>query len=224
MSRARNAERLILGLAIASLASLLVALAVGVHPFAETPTDFSAATRFCVRLLTAGGIAGLFTTSLIAGLLAAQLTVVVIAFVRGQRKLGRLRLALSALPEVRPTAPLRRALERVGLTNRVVVVDSPEPFAFTMGFLDARVYVSTETLRRLTMAELEAVLWHEKHHLEARDPLKLQLLSAIRAAFGYVPALHYLSRLVSRSREYDAEKYGQPPRPGWRSGKTCRAY
>lgn len=205
MKRTVGAGHLIVLLTAASLASLIAALAIGAHPFAEASAGISAAGRLCARLLTAGRTSALLATSLAAAALAVHLLAAALALGRGWRKREHLRLLLSALPQVPPGDGLSRALERAGLAERVVLVQSPEPFAFTMGLLKARVYLSTEAVRRLSGEELEAVLWHERRHLEARDPLKLHLLSAVHGAFGYLPALPYLSELFLRRREFEAD-------------------
>lgn len=205
MRRLGAAEGLILLLAAAALGSLVTAVLIGAHPLAEAPARVSSAGRLCLRLLTAGGETGLAAAALALGILLVHAAAAALAFGRGQRGRERLRLALSALPEAEPPAELARALERVGLGSRVTLVESEEPFAFTLGLLRPRVYLSTAAARRLTVQELEAVLWHERRHAEARDPLRMQVLAVLRAAFGYLPALRYLSQHFLRSREYEAD-------------------
>lgn len=51
------------------------------------------------------------------------------------------------------------------------VVDSPRPFAVTVGWLRPRVVVSTALVERLTPAQLDVVVSHERAHAERRDAL-----------------------------------------------------
>jgi bla regulator protein blaR1 len=53
------------------------------------------------------------------------------------------------------------------------LVDDPAPEAFCAGFLRPRVYVSRGALELLTANQLCAVVEHEHHHRQMRDPLRL---------------------------------------------------
>lgn len=61
-----------------------------------------------------------------------------------------------------------RSLE---LPSGAGVVDSPRPFAVTVGWLRPRVVVSTALVERLTPAQLDVVVSHEHAHAERHDAL-----------------------------------------------------
>jgi Zn-dependent protease with chaperone function len=68
--------------------------------------------------------------------------------------------------------------------RRVLVVPNPEPLAFCAGLLHPRIYVSTGALERLRERELAAVVAHEAHHADRRDPLRILVARAIGDAYS----------------------------------------
>ncbi len=86
---------------------------------------------------------------------------------------------------------------RLGLKDKVCLLDSEVPFCFCAGFISPRIYLSRGMVEKLEPQELEALLLHEKHHLESYDPLKILLGKLVVAALFFIPALrdileHYL--------------------------------
>ena len=100
------------------------------------------------------------------------------------------RSALGALPRQAIPTALSLAAERTGL-SRVVLLSSTSPVAFCTGFLWPTVFVSAGLLSRLEPAELDAVLVHERHHAERRDPLRRIVMSAMRDALFFLPLLEW---------------------------------
>ncbi|HEY6890338.1 MAG TPA: M48 family metalloprotease [Solirubrobacter sp.] len=66
----------------------------------------------------------------------------------------------------------------------VLVVPSARPMAFCSGLWRPRVYVSTAAVERLGADELAAVVTHEAHHAERRDPLRILVARAIGDAYS----------------------------------------
>lgn len=100
------------------------------------------------------------------------------------------RRALGALPSQAIPTALSLAAERTGL-SRVVVLSSSSPVAFCAGFLRPTVFVSAGLLSRLERSELDAVLVHERHHAERRDPLRRMVMGAIKDALFFLPLLEW---------------------------------
>lgn len=78
--------------------------------------------------------------------------------------------------------------ERVDLVARldggVSIVEHDVPVAYCVpGMSGSRIVVSRSTLTRLTPAELEAVLGHERSHLRARHDLVLEAFTVLHLAF-----------------------------------------
>ena len=100
----------------------------------------------------------------------------------------------------------------------VRVVDVAAPLAFCAGWLHPRIYVSTETLNRLSERELRAVLAHEQHHRARRDPLRLAVGRVLSQALFFLPVLRALHERYGDVAELTAdaaalEATGGAPRP-----------
>ncbi len=121
---------------------------------------------------------------------------------RGGRALGKLlRSARRPVP-----APLRAAASDVGILDRLEVVATDEAFAVTHGLIRPRVLVSTGLVETLGPAELAAVLVHERHHVQRRDPLRL-LAARLVAGYGwYLPVLGWWARRFALGRELAADR------------------
>ncbi|MDA0181169.1 M56 family metallopeptidase [Solirubrobacter phytolaccae] len=68
--------------------------------------------------------------------------------------------------------------------REVAVVPGSAPRAFCSGLARPRVYVSQGALARLGERELAAVVAHEAHHADRRDPLRLLVARAIGDAYS----------------------------------------
>lgn len=87
----------------------------------------------------------------------------------------------------------------------VVRVDSPTPQAFCAGIVRPRIYVTEGTWRMLTRAELEAVVHHEAHHRDRREPLRQSVRDALAAALFFVPMLRALEPRLRVLEELHAD-------------------
>jgi beta-lactamase regulating signal transducer with metallopeptidase domain len=125
---------------------------------------------------------------------------------RGQvlasRELER-RVSELALP--RPDA-LDAAAARSGLSGRLVLVDSDEPFSFAYGAITPRVAVSRGLYECAAPGELDAVLAHEAYHVYNLDPLKVLLARGLPAMFFYLPILRDLHHRYLAGRELAADR------------------
>jgi beta-lactamase regulating signal transducer with metallopeptidase domain len=105
-----------------------------------------------------------------------------------------------------PPAPVRAAAQRLGVDGRVDVVAAAEAFAVTHGLWRPRILLSTGLLEALDTAELTAVLAHERHHLQARDPLRL-LGGRLLGGYGwFLPVLGWWTRRAAVRREVAADR------------------
>lgn len=79
--------------------------------------------------------------------------------------------------EVFPSVDVLSVAADAGLdASRLGVVNDTQAYAYTRGIRHPEVIVSRGALRRLTRAELRAVLEHEAHHLRTREPLRRMFL------------------------------------------------
>lgn len=165
--------------------------AVGVAAVAAVPAlDFSASTAqlmaVCDRfVLPATGVAeALVLSAAIAALIVVA--VAVRSLVRElliQRRL-RARIVFAGGARCEP--------------GGAGVIEDPSLTAFCAGLLRPRVYVSRGALQTLSEPELDAVLIHERHHADRRDPLRLFAMRILGDALFMLPAV---KRLGTRYRD-----------------------
>jgi Zn-dependent protease with chaperone function len=79
--------------------------------------------------------------------------------------------------------------DRLNLTGKVYLLDSVASLCFCGGLVSPSIYISRGMVEKLQPEELEALLLHEKHHLENHDPLKTLLGKALSSAFFFIPVL-----------------------------------
>ncbi len=104
------------------------------------------------------------------------------------------RLLHSLATHRKPDSPkLRRAAERAGVTVPLVEVAAPEPFACCYGLLRPRILVTSGLTDLLDEQQLAAVLAHEQHHADRRDPARIATLRLLGQFAILFPALRELT-------------------------------
>jgi Zn-dependent protease with chaperone function len=106
----------------------------------------------------------------------------------------------------------RDFLDRLEVVGRlegqpsVKVIADPRPQAFCAGYLRPTVYISRRALELLTAAELNAVLAHEHHHRQVRDPLLFACGRILARALFFVPVLRSLYERYAELAELSADR------------------
>ncbi len=93
---------------------------------------------------------------------------------------------LAALPRRPLPAPLNDLVHRLGLADKLDVLDDAGTEVLCYGLFRPRIYVTAGLLAALSVDELEAVLRHERHHLLQRDPLRSLLWTVLDTACWWV--------------------------------------
>lgn len=101
---------------------------------------------------------------------------------------------------------LRDAAARACVSRGVVCVDDASRYAYCAGLWSPRIYVSLGAVRALSSFELEAVLWHEAHHLRRRDPLRSLVARSLAVLFVAVPIVAELVARFEVAKELDADR------------------
>ena len=91
--------------------------------------------------------------------------------------------------------------------ERLMVIRSAAPLAFTMGFMNRRIILSTGLLELLDKEEERAVILHEMHHVRHHDPLKTFMTTLVASVFWYIPVLRWLADNYHLAREILADGY-----------------
>lgn len=94
---------------------------------------------------------------------------------------SRMMHSILALPHRPLPDTLVPIAERLGIRDRLDLVDEAGAEVFCYGLLRTRILLTTGLLARLSVDEVEAVLYHERHHLERRDPLRTWLWTMLDA-------------------------------------------
>lgn len=169
-------------IATAGFAVLLVALAAAFALSGSSlalPSGSEIATA-CGDWLSSGGPAALLSL-LIVGLAAGILFLTARSLVR---QLFSGRQYLRALP-------LGEMVTVDDLQCRTI--ETSERAAFCAGYLRPRVYLSRGILEELNHDELRAVVAHERHHLQRRDPLRRLVARALADGLFFLPILRRTS-------------------------------
>lgn len=194
MTSARRLYRL--GAGIAGLGIVASALAVAVALRAlqfhiPSPGALAAACRdFLMPEAGAGGI-----------LVMALAGLGLVAFLLGARSLYRQLRA-----HRRFMATLSPGGSRIVDGSSVTLFEGSVPHAFCAGFLRPRILMSRGAVERLPVAELAAVVAHERHHLERRDPLRMLAARVLRDALFFLPILRQLERRYAALAEIAADE------------------
>ncbi len=100
---------------------------------------------------------------------------------------------------------LRTSIRMAGLHEKDVVVSSRHSTPFCAGFFPPRIIVPEIMVSRFRLAELVAVLLHEKQHILQRDPLRIFIVRFVRAFFFFVPLFAVLERQYLLLSELEAD-------------------
>jgi Zn-dependent protease with chaperone function len=119
--------------------------------------------------------------------------------------LALLSLARQGLAQRSFVRSLRPVARTVVDERELVVVGGSRAVAFCAGFLRPRIYVSRGTLERLDAEELRALVAHEAHHADRRDPLRLLIGTAVVSSLRVIPAVGALGRRQAMLAELAAD-------------------
>ncbi len=152
-----------------------------------------------------GAVGGLWPALLLFGIVGTGTIVGIVALRRQLRATHHL---VDHIRRTRtlPGHALREASNRIGLTNRVDVVEDATPFSFAYGLWRPRIAISTGLLDIASPEELDAVLEHERYHVRSLDPLKMLVAHSAPRAFFFLPALRDYRRRYLVGRELAADQ------------------
>ena len=116
---------------------------------------------------------------------------------------------LAAAREIADAIRLDRRLKAARPAQRdgALIIQDDVPRAFCAGLFRPRTYVSSAALTLLDREALEAVLAHERHHAERRDPLRLAAMRVIARALFFLPPLADLARRQVSLAELSADEH-----------------
>ena len=101
---------------------------------------------------------------------------------------------------------VKKLAEKLELRNKLFVYRNTCPDAFCFGFINPKIYISTGLVGILSEIELEAVVRHEKHHLENKDALTHIFASVTRTLFPFFPVISDISNRYRVQNEIEADE------------------
>lgn len=160
---------------------------------------------YCQELLNSFSIqlpkglgTSMFTVALIlVGVITAKFAMTFIKIQRFRAKLLSKRISNKQLEVLE---------NKLSLKGLVIIIKDSKPQAFCFGIRNPKIYLSTGILQLADIQELEAVLRHEKYHLEHKDSLTLLIGSVTASLFPFFPVLTDLVHQYRIKRELNADQ------------------
>ncbi len=205
MSRADRAFITVLAGSVVGGAVLVFPLAITLFP-SELQRALHGTREFAFACASSVYRIGAELPPLGVAVLALSLLSAALGASRLVRTMCRTRALLAERHEARAPTRLLRAAAKVGIADRVRCLEDPRPVAYCAGLARAEVWISIAAVRRLRGAELEAVLWHEAHHLQRRDPLRLLVARVLASALFALPWVRALSERFEVAAELEADR------------------
>lgn len=138
---------------------------------------------------------------------AGSLAVVVLGSLSVAVALLATRAAVRELRALRHFRRSERPVSALAVAGRsVLVVDDHVPRAYCAGWWRPQIYLSTGALACLDRDELAAVVAHEAHHADRRDPLRLLVVKVLGEALFFVPVLRHLRKRYAALAELAADE------------------
>lgn len=101
---------------------------------------------------------------------------------------------------------VERLSKKLDLRKKILVCQNDDPLAFCFGFSHPKIYLSTGLIKILTKTEIEAVLRHEKYHLNHKDALVGFFATITQSLFPFFPIITDIFRYVRIQNEIAADK------------------
>lgn len=99
-----------------------------------------------------------------------------------------------------------KLLKKLHIQDKTYLIKSDKPFAFSMGILSPKIYISTTFLKIVNLKELEAVLYHELSHVKNNDSLTTIIASFGKYLFPFLPIISDFLKNYLVEREVKADK------------------
>lgn len=92
------------------------------------------------------------------------------------------------------------------LKNKIILLNDKKPLAFCMGIFTPKIYLSSGLLKIMNNKELEAVILHEKYHMENKDNLFLVGLHFLKNLLFFFPFTRDLVHNFEQKEEIYADQ------------------
>jgi len=163
-------------------------------------------TAMCVTFPhVVSDVAALFLLGIVVSAVVAGTTTIA-ATILLERRIAR--EWMPTLDQVR-RARVRAVTRTAGVAARVVVFQHADPIACTRGAIRRTIWISDACVDALTDQELRAVLAHEQHHCDRRDPLRLQLVTICARSLVAFPIVASTAQRFRCAAEHAADDHAR---------------
>ncbi len=184
--------------------ALLLGVAVSRAVLAGCPDDHNVSTLACLFLPTHTDLGIHLLSYILLGTILLSITVGLVLWRRQWTGMRRLTGSLALLSA--PDGDLKPLTRRLGLEDKVQLLDFEAPLCFCAGFISPHLYLSRWITENLTPEQLEALLLHEKYHLENYHPLKVLLGRLVVATIFFIPVLRDMLERYLIDKEIAADR------------------
>lgn len=139
----------------------------------------------------------------LAGLLFLAVSFALVKLVIAYIKVVHFRKKLHS--QIQDQTTFNQVISQMGLSRKAFLVSSEKPFAFCYGVRHPKIYISTAFFALVSQSELEAILRHEKYHVEHKDSFILLLGEVAQSLFPFFPLLSDLIHNYRIERELAAD-------------------
>ncbi|MEO6508678.1 MAG: M56 family metallopeptidase [Patescibacteria group bacterium] len=92
------------------------------------------------------------------------------------------------------------------LKDRIKVFETTKPYAFCLGIKRPNIYLSTGLTQIMNKHELEAIILHEKYHIESNDNISLLILSLAKQFLIMFPIFSDILNNFMLKKELEADQ------------------
>lgn len=193
-------------LASAGTTAFIATIGVLLAPIGAISHLYGFVTAMCDTLphivsdIAALGLLLLVASAVIAG------TTTIVASILLERRIAR---AWKPTLDHARRSRVRGIARNAGIDARVIVFQHAEPLACTRGVVRRTIWISESCVDKLADQELLAVLAHEQHHCERRDPARLQLVAICARSFVAFPIVAMAATRFRRAAEFAADDHAR---------------
>ncbi|MFB5195146.1 M56 family metallopeptidase [Neobacillus sp. KR4-4] len=195
----------VLGLALFFAIILFVQMAMFLVNTLFGPLELFNIFNFCVSIFEKGTIA------YYAVLIIVNVYIFYTVFMIGKKIIQQVLVLQSFQSKIHHLMNKGKSQQINQIYNRknddIVVINHNNPLAFTFGFANPVIVLSTTLIEMLDAKELEAVIYHETSHQRYYDGIKVFILQMISESIWYIPLTRWSYQNYRIMIELVADEY-----------------
>jgi Zn-dependent protease with chaperone function len=195
----------VLGLALFFAIILFVQMAMFIVNILFGPLELFNIFNFCVSLFEKGTFAYYATLLFVSAYIFYTVFMICKKIIQQILVLKSFQSKIQLLMNKDKSKQLNQIFNRKN--DDIVVINHKEPLAFTFGFSNPVIILSTTLIEMLDTKELEAVIYHETSHQRYYDGIKVFILQIISESIWYIPLTRWSYQNYRIMIELVADEY-----------------